>query len=143
MILWQKQVTPQWLAVNGPSLEEIAANDLAVISRPGKVRCLLQVTCRRRAGAQKLVREFGGVARVLSRNWLEFAQKREAHAPIRIGRRLEIVSEPARSSKVEKYASARHSRGRCVWDGRTCDDRDVTSLAGRDYEGSPAPLANA
>ena len=100
MILWQKQVTPQWLAVNGPSLEEIAANDLAVISHPGRVRCLLQVTCRRCAGAQKLVREFGGVARVLPRNWLEFAQKREAHAPIRVGRRLEIVSEPARSSKV-------------------------------------------
>ena len=82
------------------SLEEIAANDLAVISRPGRVRSLVQVICRRRAEAQKLVREFGGVARVLPRNWLEFAQKQEAHAPIRIGRRLEIVSEPARSSKV-------------------------------------------
>ena len=101
MILWQKQVTPRWLAINEPSLEEIAANDLAVISRPGRVRSLVQVICRRRAGAQKLVREFGGVARVLPRNWLEFAQKQEAHAPIWIGRRLEIVSEPARSSKVE------------------------------------------
>jgi ribosomal protein L11 methyltransferase len=100
MILWQKQVMPQWLAINEPSLEEIAANDLAVTSRPGRVRCLLQVICRRRARAQKLVREFGGVARVLPRNWLEFAQKQEAHAPIRIGRRLAIVSEPARSSKV-------------------------------------------
>ena len=101
MILWQKQVTPQWLAVNEPSLEEIAASDLAVISCPGKIRSLVQVICRRRAGAQKLVHEFGGVARVLSRNWLKFAQKQEAHAPIRIGRRLEIVSEPARSSKVK------------------------------------------
>jgi ribosomal protein L11 methyltransferase len=100
MILWQKQVTPQWLAVNQPSLEEIAANDVAVISRPGKVRSLVQVICRRRAGAQKLVREFGGVARVLPRNWLKFAQKQEAHPPIRIGRRLEIISEPAAASKI-------------------------------------------
>jgi ribosomal protein L11 methyltransferase len=100
MILWQKQVTPQWLAANEPSLDEIAANDLAVISRPGRVRSLVQVICRRRAGAQKLVREFGGVARVLPRNWVEFAQKQEAHAPIRVGRRLEIVSEPACSSKI-------------------------------------------
>ena len=100
MILWRKQVTPRWLVANEPLLEEIAASDLVVISRPGKVRSLVQVICRRRAGAQKLVREFGGVARVLPRNWLEFAQKQEAHAPIRIGRRLEIVSEPTRSSKV-------------------------------------------
>jgi ribosomal protein L11 methyltransferase len=100
MILWRKQVTPRWLVANEPLLEEIAASDLAVISRPGKVRSLVQVICRRRTGAQKLVREFGGVARVLPRNWLKFAQKQETHAPIRIGRRLEIVSEPARSSKV-------------------------------------------
>jgi ribosomal protein L11 methyltransferase len=99
MILWRKQVTPRWLVANEPLLEEIAASGLAVISRPGKVRSLVQVTCRR-AGAQKLVREFGGVARVLPRNWLKFAQKQEVHPPIRIGRRLEIVSEPARSSKV-------------------------------------------
>ena len=101
MILWQKQVTPQWLAANEPFLEEIAANDVAVISRPGRVRSLVQVICRRRAGAGKLVREFGGGARVLPRNWLEIAQKHGAHAPIRIGRRLEIVSEPARSSKAK------------------------------------------
>jgi ribosomal protein L11 methyltransferase len=100
MILWRKQVTPRWLVANERLLVEIAASDLAVISRPGRVRSLVQVICRRRAGAQKLVREFGGVARVLPRNWLNFAQKQEAHAPIRIGRRLEIVSESARSSKV-------------------------------------------
>jgi len=104
MILWRKQVTHRWLAVNQPSLEEIAANDLAVILRAGKVRSLVQVICRRRAGAQQLVREFGGVARVLPRNWLKFAQKQEAHPPIRIGRRLEIVSEPAAASKVNNMA---------------------------------------
>jgi ribosomal protein L11 methyltransferase len=100
MILWRKQVTPRWLVANEPLLEEIAASDLVVISRPGKVRSLVQVICRRRAGAQKLVREFGGVARVLPRNWLEIAQKQEVHPPIRIGRRLEIVSKPTCSSKV-------------------------------------------
>ena len=126
-------MTPQWLAINEPSLEEIAASDLAVISRPGKVRSLVQVICRRRAGAQKLVREFGGVARVLPRNWLEFAHKQETHAPIRIGRRLEIVSEPARSSKVRNMPLLVIPAAG-VWDGRTCDDRDVPSLAGRDYE---------
>ena len=50
--------------LNEPLLEEIAASDLAVISRPGRLRSLVQVICRRRAGASRnLVREFGGVAR--------------------------------------------------------------------------------
>jgi ribosomal protein L11 methyltransferase len=100
MILWRKQVTPRWLVANEPLLEEIAASDLAVISHPGKVRSLVQVICRRRTRAQKLVREFGGVARVLPCDWLEIAQKQEVHPPIRIGRRLEIVSKAACSSKV-------------------------------------------
>jgi len=100
MILWQKQVTPRWLTANEPTLEAIAAGNMAVISCPGRTRSLVQVIFRRRAEARKLVHEFGGVARVLPRNWLEFAQKQEAQAPIRIGRRLEIASEPTRSSKV-------------------------------------------
>ena len=100
MILWQKQVTPQWLAANESLLEEIAGSDLAVISHPGRVRSQVEVICRRRAGAQKLARMFGGVARVLPRNWPEIARSQEARAPIRIGRRLEIVSEPTPERKA-------------------------------------------
>jgi len=100
MILWQKQASAEWLAAKELRLDEIGSCDLAVISRPGRVRSLIQVTCRRRIKAEKLVREFGGVARPLPRNWSEIAQPKKAHAPIRIGRRLEIVSEPAHSSKA-------------------------------------------
>jgi ribosomal protein L11 methyltransferase len=100
MILWQKQASAAWLAANELRLEEIGSCDLAVISRPGRVRSLIQVTCRSRSKAEKLVREFGGVVRPLPRNWSEIAQAQKAHAPIRIGRRLEIVSEPAHSPKA-------------------------------------------
>ena len=93
MNLWQKQATPQWLAANEPLLEEIAGCDLAVISRPGTLRSLVQVICRRRTRIEKLIREFGGVVRPLPRDWSKTAQSNQAHAPIRIGRRLEIVSQ--------------------------------------------------
>jgi ribosomal protein L11 methyltransferase len=58
----------------------------------------VQVTCRLRAKAEKLVREFGGTTRALPRSWP--AQSQKLHAPIRIGRRLEIMSEPGNSSKA-------------------------------------------
>ena len=93
MNLWQKQATPQWLAANEPLLEEIAGSDLAVISRPGRLRSLVQVICRRRAKIENLIREFGGVVRPIPRDWSKTAQSNQAHAPIRIGRRLEIVSQ--------------------------------------------------
>jgi len=93
MNLWQKQATPQWLASNEPLLEEIAGCDLAVILRPGRLRSLVQVICRRRTRIEKLIREFGGVVRPLPRDWSKTAQSNQAHAPIRIGRRLEIVSQ--------------------------------------------------
>lgn len=100
MILWQKQATPQWLAVNEPSLQEIAASDLAIISRPGRVRRLVQVICSNRAMAEKLEQEFGGIARGLSRKWPEIGRSDKARAPIRIGRRLEIVDQPTSLRKT-------------------------------------------
>lgn len=95
MILWQKQASADWLAANELRLDEIGSCDLAVISRPGSARSLIQVICHNRSKAEKLVREFGGVARPLPSNWSEIAQAQKAHAPIRIGGRLEILSEPA------------------------------------------------
>ena len=97
MILWQKRVTPQWLATNELLLEGIAASDLAVISRPGKLRSLVQVICRRPAKIENLRREFGGVVRPLPRDWSKTAQSNQAHAPIRIGRRLQIVRQRTHS----------------------------------------------
>src|SRR4030095_5015419 len=93
MNLWQKEVTPQWLVSNEPLLEKIAGSDLAGISRPGKLRSLVQRVCRRRAKIENLIREFGGVVRPLARDWSKTAQSNQAHTPIRISRRLEIVGQ--------------------------------------------------
>jgi ribosomal protein L11 methyltransferase len=104
MILWQKQATPQWLAAMEPLLEEIGASDLAIISRPGRVRSLVQLICHRRAKAERLVHKFGGVARALPRNWREMGQSQKANRPIRVGRCLEIVSEPASPGRASRMS---------------------------------------
>ncbi len=95
MILWQKQASPKWLAANEPRLESIAPGDLAIIARPGVVRSLVQVICHHRGKAAQLLREFGGVAQPLPRKWWKIAHTHQAHPPIRVGRRLAVVSEPA------------------------------------------------
>jgi ribosomal protein L11 methyltransferase len=94
MILWQKTAGPKWLATNEPLLEAIAGNTLALISEPSRKRSVVQIVCRRRSQAEKLRRDFGGTITLLPRNWSPIAPP---HGPIRIGRRLEIVSEPAPS----------------------------------------------
>jgi hypothetical protein len=67
MILWQKQASAEWLAANELRLDQVAPGDVAVISRPGRFRSLVQVICRHRARTEKLMSEFGGVAPPLPR----------------------------------------------------------------------------
>ncbi|MEO5753857.1 MAG: 50S ribosomal protein L11 methyltransferase [Chthoniobacterales bacterium] len=98
MILWQRQATDAWLAENEFRLTEMVLENLAVISRPGRTRSLVQITCGNRAQAENLIRLFGGVSQPLPRDW---AQPQPVHAPIRIGRRLQIVSEPPDPEKTD------------------------------------------
>ncbi len=95
MFVWQKQASDGWLAKNEARLAAIAAENLAIISRPGRARSLVQIFCRRRAPSENLIREFGGSARPLARDWLQHSNR----APIRVGGRLEIVSEGAPSER--------------------------------------------
>ena len=96
-ILWQKQATAEWLAVNEPRLMEIAGCDVAIIARPGRAHALVQVICRGRRRSAQLLRVFGGTAEPVPRNWWQLAHFSQAHPPIQIGRRLEIVSQPTPS----------------------------------------------
>lgn len=89
MILWQKHASASWLATNESRLEKVAGASLAITSRPGRARILVQVTCPRRARAERLRRNFGGTVEPLPGDWLKSP---EPHPPIRVGRRLEVVS---------------------------------------------------
>src|SRR5262249_55767834 len=99
MILWQKQASPRWLAKNEPRLEVIAGPDLVITSRPGHVRVLVQVFCETQLLARQLQRDFGGVARSMPRNWWKASVSEPIRAPIRIGDRLEIVSQKSRTDR--------------------------------------------
>lgn len=99
MILWQKRASAEWLAANEVDLEKIAARSLAVISRPGRTTSIVQVVCDR-ARSARLRRDFGGVAQPLPRNWSTSQPPRKSRAPIRIGRCLEVVSEPKRLPRL-------------------------------------------
>ena len=96
MILWQRNASARWLARNEMLLAELASPNLAIISRPGRARSLVQMVCRRRARAEMLRRKFGGAIQQCSRNWLRATP---SHPPIRIGRRLQIVNEPTQASE--------------------------------------------
>ncbi len=99
MILWQKHASEEWLAANEFFLQKMAGNALAIISRPGRKRSLLQIPCRQRSLAEKLVRKFRGTMRSLPR---DRAQTQQAHTPIRVGRRLQVVSEPLPGPSAER-----------------------------------------
>ena len=94
MILWQKQASARWLEANEAVLDKWArAGNVAIIARPGRVRGLAQVLCKNPNLAEKLRRKFGGTAATLPRNWLALYQPPRLSAPLRVGQRLEIVSE--------------------------------------------------
>jgi ribosomal protein L11 methyltransferase len=101
MILWQKHASTRWLTINEPWLQKIARGDLVIIERPGYARTLVQVTCRSRDESAALLRAFGGSAQPLPRNWLTLAQSRQAHSPIRVGRRLLVVNDSNHSPKSD------------------------------------------
>jgi len=93
MVLWQKRASVEWLAANEALLEKTAAGSLVVISRPGRPMNIVHVVCDR-ARSARLHRDFGGVAQPLPRTWSTNRSSRKSPAPIRIGRRLEVISEP-------------------------------------------------
>lgn len=99
LFLWQKQAGAKWLAPNEALLETFSPGNVAMIARPGRARSLVQVVCETRSMAGRLQRKFGGRTTKLPRNWLATYRPPRSLAPLRIGRRLEIVHEPSQSSK--------------------------------------------
>jgi len=64
-----------------------------IISRPGRNRLQLEISCISRNDSRKLVEEFGGHAEKLPRNWLQrFARLHQSKA-IKVGKRLVIAGK--------------------------------------------------
>ena len=94
MYLWKFHASAAWLESHGSDLEELPRKSIAIISRPGRTRSTVEVTCATRSAATELTCRFGGSIEQLPRDWQARYLTEHPHAPIRIGRRLLIVAEP-------------------------------------------------
>src|SRR5688572_17052407 len=104
MYLWRKHVTPDWLRLRSEELNQRFGADLAIVERPGNRRSLLQITCPTISQARALVRELGGSAQKLPRQWLQDFAQRAQTKPLRIGSRLIVETTPP---KKQRNRSAR------------------------------------
>ena len=95
MYIWRKRVGAQWLQARNEEFTRRFAEALGLIERPGSERVLLEISCRTRKRAEELVDEFGGKATKLRPGWLQHFAKQARGKPLRIGRRLLILSAPA------------------------------------------------
>jgi len=100
MYLWRKAADPRWLSAREEILEARARGALVVISRPGRKRLQLEITCDSRRKSQRFIHEFGGRVEKLPRDWLKRFARKEKPKPLRIGKRLLVVRSPTRREAV-------------------------------------------
>jgi len=95
MFVWRKRAGTSWLASNEVALHEIAGRRLAIVSKPGHRNMIAEVASPNCSELEKIRRRFGGVIEKLPRNWLRKFLRRQKPKPLKIGKRLVIVSSTA------------------------------------------------
>jgi ribosomal protein L11 methyltransferase len=92
MYLWRRPASQKWWSDNEERLRAGAGDRLAVIEEAGRKRLELQVASSTRTELQRLTRQFGGRIEKLPQNWLKRFSREQQTEPIKIGKRLIIVS---------------------------------------------------
>jgi ribosomal protein L11 methyltransferase len=105
--LWRKHAGARWLRIQNEELTRRFRNTLAIVERPGGERALLEIVCRTEKQARALVREFGGSAEKLPRDWLQQFARRTRGKPLRIGSRLVILRDPEKEASPSRANQAR------------------------------------
>ena len=90
MYLWRKVVEPRWLNAHEEILHARFGLTLSIISRRECKRVQIEIACKSRNDSRKLVKEFGGRARKLPRDWLKRFGRGQQNRPLKIGKRLVI-----------------------------------------------------
>jgi ribosomal protein L11 methyltransferase len=90
MYLWRKAAESPWVIAREETLQARAQGGLAIISRPGRKRLLLEIACKSRMHAERFVRDFGGQIEKLSRDSLKRFARVQDTKPLNIGKRLLI-----------------------------------------------------
>lgn len=91
--LWRKSVRPDWLSGREETLRARFGPALAVISQPDRKWLRIEIACRNKAKANRLLLEFGGHAKKLPRDWLKQFARTQNTRPLKIGKRLVISRE--------------------------------------------------
>ncbi|MBA3881400.1 MAG: 50S ribosomal protein L11 methyltransferase [Chthoniobacterales bacterium] len=91
--IWRKAANAQWLSANETPLHEQTAGLYAVIDRPERQRVVVEAFCKTRRVAERLQQVFGGSSSHLARDWKTRVFVATKTKPLRIGRRLTVVSE--------------------------------------------------
>jgi ribosomal protein L11 methyltransferase len=92
MFLWRRFFEGNWLASREAELFALAPGRVAVSQRPGRKRALVEIACRSQLEVHALERRLGGRAERLTRAWLEKYLSAQKRPPLRIGRRLVVLT---------------------------------------------------
>jgi ribosomal protein L11 methyltransferase len=95
MFVWRKRAGAGWLAANEVALREIAGRRLAIVSKPAHKNAIAEIVSPTCFELKKIRTRFGGVIEKLPRNWLRKFLRGKKPRPLKIGKRLVIVSSTA------------------------------------------------
>ena len=115
---WSKQADLRWLTAHENVLQARARGRLVIISRPGRKRLKLEVTCTSRNLAQKLIDEFGGRVEKWPRDWLKRFENLHKSKPLKIGARLLISTTAPSRAKRESLFITHHRSSGSSWSAR-------------------------
>ena len=99
MFVWRKRASAVWLAANEAAFGKVAGQRLAIIFRPGRKSAIAEIARSNRRDLQYIRSRFGGTIEKLPRNWLAIFSQAQTTQPIKIGKRLVIVSSSTSTSK--------------------------------------------
>jgi len=102
MYLWRRPASQKWWSDNEERLRAGAGDRLAIIDEVGRKRLELQVAAPTRAELERLTRQFGGRIEKLPPNWLKSFSRKQQTEPIKIGKRLIIVSSRKNPSSTKQ-----------------------------------------
>jgi ribosomal protein L11 methyltransferase len=99
MFVWRKRAGAGWLAANEVALREIAGRRLAIVSKPAHRNAIAEIAGPTCSELEKIRTRFGGVIGKLPRNWLRKFLRGQKPRPLKIGKRLIIVSSGRSTSR--------------------------------------------
>jgi hypothetical protein len=92
MYLWRKRAGAAWLNAREESLQARFGSLLSITSRPDRRRIQIEIVCRSKTEGHRLIREFGGTAEKLARDWLRRFAREQKSEPLKIGKRLIVAT---------------------------------------------------